>query len=122
MQDKARLSQRSSFLRFNVERLLDDYCYQKLLHPTLKHELYVMGHTHNDLTQEGMDYCNERVQIFSSLQAEILLHSNLGRTPFYSQNGTDYYLRNIYVGANLPWNRIFEVRLDVFTEIGTKTH
>lgn len=112
----------SANLRFNVERLLDDYCYQKLLHPTLKHELYVMGHTHNDLTQEGMDYCNERVQIFSSLQAEILLHSNLGRTPFYSQNGTDYYLRNIYVGANLPWNRIFEVRLNVFTEIGTKTH
>lgn len=112
----------SANLRFNVERLLDDYCYQKLLHPTLKHELYVMGHTHNDLTKEGMDYCNERVQIFSSLQAEILLHSNLGRTPFYSQNGTDYYLRNIYVGANLPWNRIFEVRLDVFTEIGTKTH
>lgn len=112
----------SANLRFNVERLLDDYYYQKLLHPTLKHELYVMGHTHNDLTQEGMDYCNERVQIFSSLQAEILLHSNLGRTPFYSQNGTDYYLRNIYVGANLPWNRIFEVRLDVFTEIGTKTH
>ena len=112
----------SANLRFNVERLLDDYCYQKLLHPTLKHELYVMGHTHNDLTQEGRDYCNKRVQIFSSLQAEILLHSNLGRTPFYSQNGTDYYLRNIYVGANLPWNRIFEVRLDVFTEIGTKTH
>ena len=112
----------SANLRFNVERLLDDYCYQKLLHPTLKHELYVMGHTHNDLTQEGRDYCNERVQIFSSLQAEILLHSNLGRTPFYSQNGTDYYLRNIYVGANLPWNRIFEVRLNVFTEIGTKTH
>lgn len=110
----------SANLRFNVERLLDDYCYQKLLHPTLKHELYVMGYTHNELDPAGMAYCQERIQIFSSLQAEFLLHRNLGRTPFYSQSGKDYYLRNIYVGAKLPWNRIFEVKLDVFTDIGTK--
>lgn len=110
----------SANLRFNVERLLDDYCYQKLLHPTLKHELYVMGYTHNNLDAEGMAYCQERVQIFSSLQADIMLHRNLGRTPFYSQDGKDYYLRNIYVGARLPWNRIFEIKLDVFTDIGVK--
>ena len=110
----------SANLRFNVERLLDDYCYQKLLHPTLKHELYVMGYTHTDLDAEGLKYCNERVQIFSSFQAELLLHRNLGRTPFYSQDGKDYYLRNIYVSAQLPWDRIFEVKLNVFTEIGVK--
>lgn len=110
----------STNLRFNVERLLDDYCYQKLLHPTLKHELHVLGYTHNNLDPEGMAYCQERVQIFSSLQADILLHRNLGRTPFYSRDGKDYYLRNIYVGAKLPWNRIFEVKLDVFTDIGIK--
>lgn len=107
-------------LRFNVERILDDYCYQKLLHPTLKHELYVMGYTHNALGPDGLAYCNERVQIFSSLQAELLLHRNLGRNPFYSQDGKDYYLRNIYVSAQLPWDRIFEVKLNVFTEIGVK--
>lgn len=108
-------------LSFTAERILEDYYYQKLLHPPLRQTLEAFGINPVELNSEDKATTEHYIQGKLSLQAYRLLHNNLGRTPFYQQNGQSYYLRDLTVGAKLPWARIFEVELQVWTHTGVKT-
>lgn len=108
-------------LNFTAERILEDYYYQKLLHPKLRQTLEAFGINHVELDSEDKTATEQYIQGRLSLQAYKLLHNNLGRTPFYQQSGQSYYLRDLSVGAKLPWARIFEVELQVWTHTGVKT-
>lgn len=108
-------------LNFTAERILEDYYYQKLVHPQLRQTLEAFGTNHVELDSEDKTATEQYIQGKLSLQAYKLLHDNLGRTPFYQQNGQSYYLRDLSVGAKLPWARIFEVELQVWTDTGVKT-
>lgn len=105
-------------LRFTAERILEDYCYQKLLHANLRSQLAALGTDPAHLSDDEKTATERHIQWQLSLLAHKLLHTSLGRTPFFSQNGRDYYLRDLTVGAQLPWNRIFEVDLSVWTQTG----
>ncbi len=105
-------------LRFTAERILEDYCYQKLLHADLRSQLAALGTDPALLNNEEKAAAERYIQWQLSLFAHQLLHTSLGRTPFFSQNGKAWYLSNLTVGAQLPWNRIFEVNLSVWTQIG----
>lgn len=107
-------------LRFTAERILEDYFYQKLLHPQLRPYLESFGVTPTALTAENKPQVEARIQARLSLDAWLLLHRNLGRTPFFQTENAAYYLRDLTVGARLPWNRIFEVDLNVDMRIGRK--
>ncbi len=107
-------------LRFTAERILEDYCYQKLLHASLCSHLTALGTNPAQLNDDEKTAAEHRIQWQLSLLAHKLLHTSLGRTPFFSQAGKDYYLRNLTVGAQLPWSRIFEVDLSVWTQIGVR--
>ena len=108
-------------LNFTAERILEDYYYQKLVHPKLRQTLEAFGTNPVELDSEDKTATEQYIQGKLSLQAYKLLHDNLGRTPFYQQNGQSYYLRNLSVGIKLPWARIFEVELQVWTDTGVKT-
>ena len=108
-------------LNFTAERILEDYYYQKLVHPQLRQTLEAFGTNPVELDSEDKTATEQYIQGKLSLQAYKLLHDNLGRTPFYQQNGQSYYLRDLSVGAKLPWARIFEVELQVWTHTGVKT-
>lgn len=108
-------------LNFTAERILEDYYYQKLVHPPLRQTLEAFGINPVELNSEDKTATEQYIQGKLSLQAYKLLHDNLGRTPFYQQNGQSYYLRDLSVGVKLPWARIFEVELQVWTHTGVKT-
>lgn len=108
-------------LNFTAERILEDYYYQKLVHPPLRQTLESFGTNPVELSSADKTATEQYIQGKLSLQAYRLLHDNLGRTPFYQQNGQSYYLRDLSVGAKLPWARIFEVELQVWTDMGVKT-
>lgn len=108
-------------LNFTAERILEDYYYQKLVHPQLRQTLEAFGTNPVELDSEDKTATEQYIQGKLSLQAYKLLHDNLGRTPFYQQNGQSYYLRDLSVCAKLPWARIFEVELQVWTDTGVKT-
>lgn len=108
-------------LNFTAERILEDYYYQKLVHPQLRQTLEAFGTNPAELDSEDKTATEQYIQGKLSLQAYKLLHDNLGRTPFYQQNEQSYYLRDLSVGAKLPWARIFEVELQVWTDTGVKT-
>ena len=108
-------------LNFTAERILEDYYYQKLVHPQLRQNLEAFGINPVELDSEDKTATEQYIQGKLSLQAYKLLHDNLGRTPFYQQNGQSYYLRDLSVGAKLPWARIFEAELQVWTHTGVKT-
>ena len=108
-------------LRFTAERILEDYYYQKLVHPKLRQTLEAFGTNPVELDSEDKTATEQYIQGKLSLQAYKLLHDNLGRTPFYQQNEQSYYLRDLSVATKLPWARIFEVELQVWTHTGVKT-
>lgn len=108
-------------LNFTAERILEDYYYQKLVHPPLRQTLESFGTNPVELSSADKTATEQYIQGKLSLQVYRLLHDNLGRTPFYQQNGQSYYLRDLSVGAKLPWARIFEVELQVWTDMGVKT-
>lgn len=105
-------------LSFTAERILEDYYYQKLLHPKLRHDLEVQGIDPANLSEADKQLTETQIQSKIALAAFRLLHENLGQTPFYEANGHSYYLRNLFVSSRLPWRRIFEVELTLWPHIG----
>ena len=108
-------------LNFTAERMLEDFYYQKLIHPQLRPYLESFGTTPTDLEpQEKLEteqYIHQRLSFYAAK----LLWQDLGRTPFYKDAQHSYYLDTLTVGAKLPWNRIFEVDLDVHSSISCRS-
>ncbi len=108
-------------LNFTAERMLEDFYYQKLIHPQLRPYLESFGTTPTDLEpQEKLEteqYIHQRLSFYAAK----LLWQDLGRTPFYKDAQHSYYLDTLTVGAKLPWNRIFEVDLDVHSRISCRS-
>lgn len=107
-------------LKFTTERILEDYYYQKKIHPLLRPKLESFGVTPTNLGYVDKQNTEAEIQAKISLYALYLLHNNLGRTPFFTINNTEYYLHDLTVASKLPWNRIFEVNLTLYTKIGEK--
>ena len=107
-------------LNFTIERMLEDYYYQKRIHPQLRPYLESFGTTPTDLEPEEKQLTEYRIQERLSLYATWLYWRSLSRTPFYADTHKAYYLTDLTVGAKLPWNRIFEVDLNVHTKVSTK--
>ena len=104
-------------LSFTVERLLDDYAYQKLMHAQLTTLLKLKGYTPTDLGANKF-YAETFIQGFLQRQKFQLLYGDLGRTPFYSSDKKNYYLTGIDIDVSLPWTRIFEISLDTKCRFG----
>ena len=108
-------------LNFTAERMLEDFYYQKLIHPQLRPYLESFGTTPTDLEpQEKLEteqYIHQRLSFYAAK----LLWQSLGRTPFYNDSSHSYYLDTLTVGAKLPWNRIFEVDLNVHSRISCRS-
>ena len=107
-------------LNFTIERMLEDYYYQKRIHPQLRPYLESFGTTPTDLEPEEKQQTEYRIQERLSLYATWLYGRSLSRTPFYADTHKAYYLTDLTIGAKLPWNRIFEVDLNVHTKVSTK--
>ena len=107
-------------LNFTIERMLEDYYYQKRIHPQLRPYLESFGTTPTALEPEEKQQTEYRIQERLSLYATWLYWRSLSRTPFYADTHKAYYLTDLTVGAKLPWNRIFEVDLNVHTKVSTK--
>lgn len=102
---------------FTIARILDDWAYQKNVQDINDDLLrwkninpYRLG-AEREKTKEKIAYGLFRRQ-------ESIFYRNLGRYPFYSDRGKDYYLTKIDVNVKLPWERTFEVNIDVASTIG----
>lgn len=104
-------------LNFTVERLLDDYAYQKLMHAQLTTLLKLKDYKPTDLG-ENKFFAETLIRGFLQRQKIQLLYGDLGRTPFYRNNDSNYYLTGIDINVNLPWARIFEINLDTNCSFG----
>ena len=104
-------------LNFTAERMLEDFYYQKLIHPQLRPYLESFGTTPTDLEPEEKQETEYFIHQRLSFYAAKLLWQSLACTPFYENASQRYYLDNLTVGAKLPWNRIFEVDLDVHSRV-----
>lgn len=107
-------------LLFTAERMLEDYYYQKLIHPKLRPYLESFGVTPTDLEPEEKQWTEHRIQERLALYADWLCWRNLSRTPFYTDSHNAYYLTDLKVGAKLPWNRIFEVDLNLHSKVSCR--
>lgn len=107
-------------LQFIITRLLDDYVYQKLYHSQLRSILTQHDYDADNLSAAGQNMARLLTQQFINRKAAELLHYNLGRTPFYTADGKAYYLRSIDADVYLPWNRVFEVGMEVKTGVGVE--
>lgn len=105
-------------LNFTVERLLDDYAYQKLLHGKLTTLLKLKGFSPIELGANKV-VAERFIQNFLAQQKIQLLYSNLGRTPFYQTQDKNYFLTGIDITVQLPWTRIFEIDLTADCSFGT---
>lgn len=105
-------------LNFTVARLLDDYCYQKLLHHRLSSILTQRGQNPANLNNGYKNFAENIIEGFIYGQKRTLLYTNLGLTPFYSDSTGSYWLIGINAKAQLPWNRIFEIDLQTQCEYG----
>lgn len=105
-------------LNFTIERLLDDYAYQKLMHAQLTTLLKLKGYTPTDLGANKL-FAETLIRGFLQRQKFQLLYGDLGRTPFYCDNKQNYYLTGIDINVSLPWTRIFEINLDTTCRFGT---
>ncbi len=104
-------------LNFTIERLLDDYAYQKLMHPRLKTLLKLKSYNPTDLGK-NKPIAEYLIQGFLQRQKTQFLYGNLGRTPFYQSKNNSYFLTNIALQVHLPWPRIFEINLDITSNFG----
>ena len=107
-------------LNFTIERMLEDYYYQKRIHPELRPYLESFGTTPTDLEPEEKQQTEYRIQERIALYADLLFWRSLSRTPFYTDTHHSYYLTDLTVGAKLPWNRIFEVDLNVHSKFSCR--
>lgn len=107
-------------LRMNINRFLDDYYYQKLKHPSLSYELYVNAIDARNIGEEDKANIEQHLMCYTALRAHQLLHTNIGRTPFYEANGKAYYVKELPTGTQLPWNRIFEIDIRSYPKFGVK--
>ena len=107
-------------LNFTIERMLEDYYYQKRIHPELRPYLESFGTTPTDLEPEEKQQTEYRIQERLAFFADFLFWRSLSRTPFYADTHKAYYLSDLTVGAKLPWNRIFEVDLNVHTKVSSE--
>ena len=88
-------------LNFTVERLLDDYAYQKLMHAQLTTLLKLKGYKPTDLG-ENKFFAETLIRGFLQRQKIQLLYGDLGRTPFYRNNDSNYYLTGIDINVTCP--------------------
>lgn len=109
-------------LTFTTERLLDDYVYQKLFCPKLKKTLEMHDYDSYNLSPDGQHLAQMLTQQYMNRKTAELLHYNLGRTPFYNTPEKSYYLTSLTASVYLPWNRVFEIGLDVNTAFGTQNN
>ncbi len=107
-------------LNFTIERMLEDYYYQKRIHPELRPYLESFGTTPTDLEPEEKQQTEYRIQERLAFYADLLFWRSLSRAPFYTDTHNSYYLADLTVGAKLPWNRIFEVDLNVHSKFSCR--
>ncbi len=96
-------------LNFTLTRLADDFLYQKLCHATLRQTITKHGYNPDYMEGDGLGYGQALAQDYLNLGALLLLHSNLGRTPFYATTGQEYYLQDFKLHPRYPWRRVFEI-------------
>ncbi|MCD8198917.1 MAG: DUF4127 family protein [Phascolarctobacterium sp.] len=107
-------------VRFLVNRILEDYIYQKLYHDKLRKEVQGRNFNPSLLTETQQQVAHLLVQQYMNLKTAELLHYNLGCTPFFVQDGREYYIKNLQGEIYFPWKRIFEIGFDLQTTFGCK--
>ena len=104
-------------LQFTCARFLDDWAYQKLIRYKLRLFADYNGIT-VDSTKPYTSLVENAINSELGIYNKLLLFSNLRRYPFYKDSDSAYYLQNLSFQATLPWDRIFEIRLQVVPTFG----
>lgn len=102
---------------FTINRILDDWAYQKdvqdIIDPMLLWkgiDTYKLEKNKSAVEKQIADSVKRRQKSF--------FYKNLGRFPFYSDIKKDYYITELSTEITLPWDRTFEIDLNVRTKAG----
>ncbi len=104
-------------LKFICARLLDDWAYQRKIRGKIGNFQELNGiNADNTVPYTGLveNYINRELAFYK----KFLLYANLRRFPFYQNNNAAYYLQDLSYKATLPWDRFFEIRLEVIPTFG----
>lgn len=108
----------SKNLQFNYARFLDDWAYQKLVRPRLE-ELSPL----NGVDPERGDPYANAATVYTARELGLYnkIFLALCRKFSYYQDGQyAYYLKDMDFQVSLPWERPFEIRLEVFPKFGRR--
>lgn len=105
----------SANFKFNFARFLDDWAYQKLIRPRMA-ELQDLNGTapgKDGYAKQALQYVGRQIGIYNTL-----LTWYCRQFPYFEDAQQAYVLNDARFGVDLPWERPFEIRLDVIPEFG----
>lgn len=105
----------SQNFKFNYARFLDDWAYQKLIRPRMAELQEVNGSAPGDegYAKLAIQYVGREIGIYNTL-----LTWYCRQFPFYEDRWQAYVLNDAQFGVDLPWERPFEIRLEIVPEFG----
>jgi len=105
----------SSNFKFNYARFLDDWAYQKLIRPRMAELQEINGSAPGDdgYAKAAIQYVGREIGIYNTL-----LTWYCRQFPYFEDVQQAYVLNDARFGVDLPWERPFEIRLDVIPEFG----
>jgi hypothetical protein len=103
---------------FTIARILDDCLYQKDVRARTARVLY-QEKIDPDALGEHTEFARQTIREYLAREAKLLLYRNAGLYPFYRDRERAYYITSLTVQVDLPWERLFEIRLSVGAEVGS---
>lgn len=102
---------------FTITRIIDDWLYQKDIKPAVNKYIRWQGINPYRLGDKK-EYTMKQINNYIHSKQESLFYKNLAKYPFYTTPTKDYYLTNWSVELSLPWERTFEIAIDLQTTTG----
>jgi hypothetical protein len=104
---------------FTIARLLDDWAYQKEAQALTAEYLKNIS-ADKDRLAEKRSLALAKIGWLLYRKKESIFYGNLARYPFYrdSATGRAFYATSLATEITLPWDRLFEIEMNVAIEVG----
>lgn len=106
---------------FTLSRIIEDWGYLKNILPKINSHLK-LSEVDNYHLGNNKAYTEDLIRRDVQALANNLLYKNFSRHPFYVNKHAKFFIRNIVTEASLPWERTFEINLNIQTSVMQKKY
>lgn len=103
---------------FTLSRIIEDWGYLKNILPKTNQHLRLIG-LDNYRLGNSKAYTEAKISRDLQLLSEEILYKNFARHPFYKTTTNRFFINSVQLGLSLPWERTFEINLNLKTTIVT---